>query len=343
MIRFAWLMGGGLLLLAALVAFSLGVGAVSIPVAEVARHLLADSAEVAVGGEAGSQAVIVRELRLPRVLLVVLVGATLGTTGAAYQGLFRNPLADPFVIGASSGAALGATVAISSGLEGTFLGVGGVSWLAFAGTLAAVAVISAIGGRGTLASPVTLILAGAAVSTMLSAAVSFLMLLDQQSLQAIFSWLMGGFVGRGWSHLASAAPLIAFGLGALLLCSRPLDALVLGEETAAGLGLDLGRARAVIIVAASLATAAAVSVSGIIGFVGLIAPHAARLLLGGHHRYVLPASGVLGAILLLSADDLARTVLAPVEVPVGIITAFLGGPFFLLLLGRRRERVGFDP
>lgn len=335
------MIGGGVLL-AALIAFSLGVGAVSIPASEVARYLLETSSGAAVESEGGSQAVIVWELRLPRVLLVVLVGATLGTTGAAYQGLFRNPLADPFVIGASSGAALGATLAISSGLERSFLGVSGVSWLAFAGTLAAVGVISAIGGRGNLASPVTLILAGAAVSTMLSAAVSFLMLLDQQSLQAIFSWLMGGFVGRGWSHLASAAPLIAVGLSALLLCARPLDALVLGEETAAGLGLDLGRARGAIIVAASLATAAAVSVSGIIGFVGLVAPHGARLLLGGHHRHVLPASGLLGAVLLLAADDVARTVLAPVEVPVGIITAFLGGPFFLFLLGRRQERVGFD-
>ena len=341
-------MGAGLVLLPLCLAFSLGVGAVSIPFSEVVQHLRAGSeasspdpgAEPSVALD--PSAVIVWQLRLPRALLVMLVGAGLGITGAAYQGLFRNPLADPFVIGASSGAALGATLAIVWGLEASFLGIGSLSWMAFGGTLAAVGLVSLIGGMGRFASPVTLILAGAAVSTMLSAAVSFLMLLDQQSLQAVFSWLMGSFVGRGWSHLTSAFPLMVVGLTGLLLFARPLDALVLGEETAAGLGLDLKKTRACIIVVASLVTAAAVSVSGIIGFVGLVAPHGARLLVGAYHRHVLPASGLLGAFLLLLADDLARTVLAPVEVPVGIITAFLGAPFFLLLLGRRGESVGFE-
>lgn len=334
MSRFARLFLACVLALAGLMLISLGIGAVSVPVGEILERLSRDGDDPV--------SVILWQLRLPRILLVAWVGATLGITGAAYQGLFRNPLADPFVIGASSGAALGATVAIASGWTTSLLGVGAVPWSAFAGTLAAVALVTAIGGAGPTASPVTLILAGAAVSTMLSAAVSFLMLLDEQSLQAVFSWLMGGFVGRGWPHLSSSWPLMAVGLIWLLACARPLDALVLGEETAAGLGLDLARARGVVIVGASLATAAAVSVSGIIGFVGLVAPHGARLLIGGYHRHVLPLAAVLGALLLVAADDLARTVLAPVEVPVGIITAFLGGPFFLILLRRRGDRAGFD-
>lgn len=316
---------------------SVGLGPVSIPFETVLRHLL--GADSAVGD--GSHAVIISQLRIPRILLVVLVGATLGCAGTVYQGLFRNPLADPFVIGASGGAALGAVLAIVLGLETLIPGVGIVSWLAFAGALAAVAAVYALGGFGRHASKVTLILAGAAVSTMLGAVVSFLMLLDRQSLQVIFTWLMGSFAGRSWPHLESSWLLLTLGCVWMLLCARPLDALTLGEETAAGLGLPLTRARILIVGGASLATAAAVSVAGIIGFVGLIAPHAARLLVGATHRRVLPASALLGSLLLLLADDLARTSLAPVEVPVGIITAFLGGPFFLLLLRRHHRRVGF--
>lgn len=333
---------GLLLLCAALLPFllvaSLGIGSVAIPFQEVAHYLLDSDAD-----PGHPTAIILWQLRLPRALLVVLVGATLGATGAAYQGLFRNPLADPFIIGASSGAALGATLAIASGWQAAGWGLSAVSWCAFIGTLLAVGLVSLIGGLRGAASSVSLILAGAAISTMLSAAVSFFMLMDEQSMQAIFSWLMGSFAGRGWPQLHSAWPLMVLGLTGLMWTARPLDALLLGEESAAGLGLPLARSRAVLIVVASLATAAAVSVSGIIGFVGLIAPHAARLLVGAAHHRVLPLSAVFGSLLLLVADGLARTLLAPVEIPVGILTAFLGGPFFLYLLGRRRGSVGFEP
>lgn len=322
------------LFLGLLMVVSVGVGPVTIPLGTVAEQAFATS-----GSDTDPQAIIIRELRIPRILLVVLVGATLGMAGTVFQGLFRNPLADPFVIGASGGAALGAVVAIVLDLGRA--GGGSLTWLAFAGALSAVAVVYALGGFGRHASSVTLILAGAAVSTVFGAAVSFLMLLDEQSLQVIFTWLMGGFAGRGWPQLASSWPLMAFGIGWMMLCARPLDALTLGEDAAAGLGLPLARARILIVVGASLATAAAVSVAGIIGFVGLIAPHAARLLVGAAHRRVLIASALLGAMLLLVADNLARTFLAPVEVPVGILTAFLGGPFFLLLLRRHHQRVGF--
>ncbi len=335
--RFSLFLLAAPVLLALLMIASVSWGPVPIPAEVVWQQILSAGWDA----ENGPHHVIIWQLRIPRILLVVLVGATLGCAGTVFQGLFRNPLADPFVIGASGGAALGAVVAIVLGLEAHFSGVHIVSWLAFAGALSAVATVYALGGFGRHASKVTLILAGAAVSTMFGAAVSFLMLLDQQSLQVIFTWLMGGFAGRSWPQLASSWPLLTGGLVWMLLCARPLDALALGEETAAGLGLPLARARILIVFGASLATAAAVAVAGIIGFVGLIAPHAARLLVGASHHRVLVASALLGSLLLLLADNVARTLLAPVEMPVGIITAFLGGPFFLLLLRRHHRRVGF--
>lgn len=300
-------------------------GAVSLDLADVVRAL---------GGQAdGTAAAIVCDLRLPRVTLAALVGGGLAASGAAYQGLFRNPLADPFVIGASSGAALGAAIAILTGFSTIAVGVS-VPLAAFLGTGAAVVLVWFLGGLGPRSSPLTLLLAGTAVSTVCGALVSLLMLVDARGLTVIFVWLMGGFGGRGWGDVGLAVGWILPGLVALRMLARPLDALVLGDESAAGLGLPMRRVRLAIIIAASAVTAATVAVGGIIGFVGLVAPHAARALVGARHAAVMPASALVGAAMLIFADLVARTVLAPIEVPVGIMTALVGGPFFLWVLRR---------
>lgn len=320
-------------LLAAMV-LSIGVGAVALPPQTVLRALF----QPAAADVSPATLAIVWDLRLARVLLAALVGAGLAAAGAAFQGLFRNPLADPFVIGASGGAALGATVAIVAGLrwEGEQFAISMVPIAAFAGALLAVLLVYSIAESSGAAPVVALLLAGAALSTLLSAIVSLLMLLNDRALHEIFAWLLGGLSGRSWPHLWVSGPLLLLGSGALWFLARPLDALSCGEETAQSLGLPLVHARTAIVAAASLTTAAAVAASGIVGFVGLIAPHIARMLFGANHARLIPASALTGALLFVLADSLARTIVAPIELPVGIITALLGGPFFLYLLKTRR-------
>ncbi len=332
-----------LLLLAAILAaaalFSLGVGAVSIPAGRVVRIL----GSTPVLEPPATDVTIVWDLRLPRILLAGLIGGGLGAAGAGYQGLFRNPLVDPFVIGASSGAALGVTLVIVAGLRESVLGMGAVSAAALLGALLAVAAVYGIASIGRQVSIPSLLLAGVAVSYFIEALVSLLMFSNDEKLLTIFGWLMGSLSGRGWPVLGMTAPLILAGGLALWLQARALDSLAFGEETAASLGLRLGRFRVVVVVAASLATAASVAAGGIIGFVGLVAPHVARLLVGARHLLLIPASALLGALLLLLADDLARTIAAPAELPVGVMTALLGSPFFLALLKTQGRQLGAIP
>ncbi|MBN1438833.1 MAG: iron ABC transporter permease [Anaerolineales bacterium] len=333
--RFAFLLLLLVLALAAVLVFSLGVGAVNIPPERVVDVLFHPQKP----GLNPAEVAIVRDLRLARVLLAALVGAGLAAAGAAFQALFRNPLADPYVIGASSGAALGATLAITLGLTWNLAGFGPTPLMAFAGALLAVLTVYLIAGGGGKATVIGLLLAGAALSTVLSSAVSLLMLTREETLHEIFVWLMGGFSGRSWPHLWSGAPYLAAGIAALWLLARPLDALACGEETAQTVGLSLPRARGVVVAAASLATAAAVASGGIIGFVGLVSPHIARMLFGASHGRLIPASALTGALLTLLADDLARVLLAPMELPVGIVTSLLGGAFFLFLLKTRQQEL----
>lgn len=278
---------------------------------------------------------VVWKLRLPRVILGAFIGGGLAAAGAGYQGLFRNPLADPYIIGASSGAALGAAIAIVTGATAKY-GTGATSAAALVGATLAVALVGGIAAahrQGTM----SLILAGVAVSNFFGAWVSILMLTHQQQLITILSWLMGSFNLRGWFEIAWTCPAILLGVGGLWLCSRGLDALSMGEETAASLGLPVDAFRWLVIIFASITTGAAVAAAGVIGFVGLIAPHIARPLFGSRHALVIPASFLIGATLVLKADLAARWLVAPSELPVGVITALLGGPFFLYLLAARRS------
>ena len=319
MTRTAWIFIGLAALLFIGSLLSLGMGAVNISPSETLAALSGNPIKP-------SHLTILWDFRVARVLLVILCGSALASAGAAFQGLFRNPLADPYIVGASGGAALGATLSVV--FDRTVpIGVAG-----FLGALGAVLLVYAIAEASNFGSVVSLLLAGAAMSTMLSAIVSLLLILSDEVLHEIFSWLMGGFSGRSWSHLTQASVAAFLGIAIILPMSRALDALSAGESSAEALGLDLRRARLLIVIGASLATAAAVSASGIIGFVGLIAPHLARRLVGASHAVVIPASMLLGSILLLVADDLARTIAAPLELPVGVFTALLGGPFFLYLL-----------
>jgi iron complex transport system permease protein len=321
---------GLLLLLVTIGIASLAIGPVRLSAAAIVAAIFGGQT-----GEPVNATAIIWELRLPRITLAALVGLALGAAGAAYQGLFRNPLADPFVIGASSGSALGATLVMITAGNLSALGFSAVPLGGFVGAMGAAAIVYFSTAWWRQMPLVGLLLAGSAVSSCLGAVVWLLMVLHDEDLARIVAWLMGSLAGHGWAAVFGGGPYIACGIAGLCALARPLDALSLGEQPARSLGLPLTRASGTVVAAASLATAAAVAVSGVIGFVGLIAPHLARACVGARHRYLIPASGLTGAILLLLADDLARTVAAPVELPVGVLTAILGGPFFLVVLAAR--------
>lgn len=281
------------------------------------------------------EAAVVWQIRAPRVALGLLVGGMLAMAGGAYQGVFRNPLADPYLLGIAAGAGLGATIAIGAGAEGA---TGPLAWVpiaAFAGALCAVGLTYLLGVRGGERSPATLLLAGIAVSSMLTALQTYLQLRQTQTLRDVYSWILGDLSTAGWYEVVLLLPYVVVSGAILLAYRRRLDVLAVGDDEAASLGIDVGRTRLIVLAAASLGTAAAVSVSGLIGFVGIIVPHAVRMLGGTSYRSVLPLSFVGGGAFLVLADLLARTVLAPSELPIGVVTAVLGGPFFVLILRQR--------
>jgi len=284
-----------------------------------------------------AQETIVFELRLPRVLTAGVVGAGLAVAGATFQGVLRNPLADPYVLGTASGAALGAAVAVIVPVRAVVLEFGLLHGLAFVGALGAVWLVyrlSRVGGHGQMTS---LLLTGYAVGSLLAAGLAMAMFLSGTNLRLIFSYLLGGFEAASWLRFATALPLVAGASTLILLRARSLNGFLLGEEAAAHLGVDVRRERAILLGLASLATAAAVTVSGLIGFVGLVAPHVVRLAVGPNARLVLPLAAIFGAILMVVADLAAR--LAG-EIPVGVVTAVIGAPFFLALL--RQTRAGYE-
>jgi iron complex transport system permease protein len=277
---------------------------------------------------------VIFHIRIARIVLAGLVGLGLSLAGAAFQGILLNPLAEPFTLGVAAGAAFGASLALSLGLSGVLLGsLGLVPLMALLGAVAALVLVLALGAMAGGIQHGTLILAGVIVSAFLSSLISLVKFLYADSLSTIVFWIMGSLSARGWSHVFFAFPYILVGSLGLLLYSRELNLLTLGDAPAQQLGLAVSRVRLTLLLAASLITAGAVAVSGIIGFVGLIVPHVARLLVGPDHRRLLPVAGLAGAVLLIAADTLARVILPyGQELPVGIITALLGGPFFCYLL-----------
>ncbi|HEY4228012.1 MAG TPA: iron chelate uptake ABC transporter family permease subunit, partial [Candidatus Limnocylindrales bacterium] len=280
---------------------------------------------------------IVFELRLPRVLTAMTVGVGLAVAGATFQGVLRNPLADPYVLGTASGAALGAAVAVILPVRAVVFEFGLLNALAFLGALGAVFVVyrfSRTGGHGQMTS---LLLTGYAVASLLAAGLSMAMFLSGAGLRQIFQYLLGGFEAATWVRFGTALPLIIGASVLIALRARALNGFLLGEEAAAHLGVDVRRERAILLGLASLATAAAVAVSGLIGFVGLVAPHVVRLAVGPNARIVLPLAAIFGAILMVGADLAARLL---GEIPVGVVTAVIGAPFFLYLL--RRTRSAYD-
>ena len=280
---------------------------------------------------------IVMELRLPRVLEAMVVGLGLAVAGATFQSLLRNPLADPYVLGTASGAALGAAIAVVIPVRVLVLEFGLLHALAFAGALAAVWVVYRLSRTSPLAPLTSLLLTGYAIGSLLAAGLAMAMYLSGAGLRQIFGFLLGGLDGAAWLRLAVAAPLVLGASLAIMVRARVLNGFLLGEETAAHLGVDVRRERAILLALASLATAAAVAVSGLIGFVGLVVPHLVRLAVGPNARLVLPLSALYGASLLVFADLVARLL---GEIPVGVVTAVVGAPFFLAML--RRVRTGYE-
>ena len=324
---------------AVLAAVLLGVsqGSVDIPFTTVVRILVWKI--LGLGSVAWPEAwgEIVWQIRLPRVLLAGLVGATLAFSGAGYQGVLRNPLADPYLIGVAAGAGLGATIVLVSGAPYAFGSLSLLPPAAFVGALLAVSVAYVLARSGGVVPNVTLILAGVAISAATTSIMSFLIIANHERAVSILSWLLGGFNTATWEKVGMVLPYSLVGGAAVLASTRLLNVLQLDEEEAQQLGVPVERVKVLVIVAASLATAAAVSVSGLIGFVGLIVPHSVRLLWGFDYRRLVPMSMAVGAVFLILADLAARSILAPSEVPVGIITAICGAPFFLWLLrGHRR-------
>lgn len=308
-------------------------GSVFIPVADILRILT--FSPLSEGTPAMWPAIVLR-LRLPRVLAALLVGSALSLSGATMQGLFKNPLADPFIIGVSSGASVGAAAAMLLGLAWTKAGAFAIPLAAFAGGLCSLFLVYSLSASGGRRSTLSLLLAGTAVSTFLGAVVALLTYFSGEQLQQVVFWMMGGFSGRNWLHLFSMLPWLGLGGGIVFWHARDLDALAQGEEQAYYLGVEVERVKGRLLWASALLAAAAVSVSGLIGFVGLVVPHAMRIIGGGAHRWLLPASALAGGVFVVASDLLARVVLAPAELPVGLVTALVGGPFFLYLLKKRR-------
>lgn len=283
---------------------------------------------------------IVFQMRLARVILAALVGAGLAASGVVLQGLLINPMADPYVLGISQGAALGATAAMLATGGILAMGIYSVPLIAFLGGLVTSIIVYNLARVGNRVQMSTLLLAGIAVGLFLSSITSYLMITSGQNVHQILFWMIGGFSGRGWDHVKVLLPYILTGYILMQIYARRMNVILLGEEQAQHLGIDVERMKKVLMAAATLTTASAVSVSGVIAFVGLIIPHAVRLMVGPDHRVLLPAAALTGAIFLIMADALARVIAVPEEIPVGIITALCGGPFFMYLL-RKKNDPGF--
>lgn len=278
---------------------------------------------------------ILWQIRLPRIILAALIGLLLSTSGVILQGILRNPLADPYILGISAGAAVGAAISIALGAQFVVFGMSSLPAAAFISALIAVFIVYKLAQVAGKTTPETLILAGVALSAFCAAVLSLIIIITG-NLQSIYFWLLGSLSSASWSNVLTVIPYAAIGAAIAYFFSKELNALLLGEEMAQTLGVEVENTRFILVGTASLMTAAAVSVSGLIGFVGLIVPHWIRLIIGPNHRLLIPVSALSGMLLMIVADTISRTILSPLEIPIGIIMALVGAPFFLYLLRRRR-------
>ncbi|WIV11816.1 iron ABC transporter permease [Proteiniborus sp. MB09-C3] len=329
-------------ILAISILFSITVGAVKIPLKDTVKIISSKigflSSKVDISNIKESNIFIVLSIRLPRILLAALVGSVLAVVGSSYQAIFKNPMADPYVMGVSSGAAFGATIGIVLGLNKGVFGFGITSIFAFVGALITTIIVYNLARVGNKISTTSILLAGIVMSSILSAGVSIMMIFNHDELASIVSWTMGSFNGASWKQIGVIVVPVAAGLVFLVSLSREMNAIVMGEEDAQNMGVNVERVKKMILVTASLLSACVVSVSGIIGFVGIIVPHLFRLLFDADHKMLLPVSAIGGGIFLLLSDTLARTIVPGTEIPVGIITSIFGGPFFLYLLKKSKSR-----
>ncbi len=333
----------GLLIIAVIVtAFATTIGSVSIPFFTTCRILFSQLPLVNIDTTwSGNLETIILDIRLPRVFMAGLVGAALSIAGATYQGLFRNPLAEPYLIGVAQGAAMGAAIGFLLPVNWQGAGFGTIPILAFSGAVINVVIVYGLARVGKTLPVTTLILAGVALGALWGSVVSYLVITSGEKIHGILFWLMGTFSLSKWSEVVIVLPYVAVGVVVIMLYSRSLNVMQLDEEQAKQLGINVEKVKLILLAAATLITAAAICFVGIIGFVGIIIPHIVRLIWGPDHRFLLPLSMFTGAIFLISADLLARTVMAPAEIPIGIITAICGVPFFLYLLRRRKGIVYF--
>ncbi|WP_053954963.1 FecCD family ABC transporter permease [Inediibacterium massiliense] len=337
--RIIWISMGIILFLLCVVATTIGVADIKvIDALKIVTHQLPGMKNmIKMKDIPKSHEIIIKSIRLPRILLSVLVGISLAISGATFQGMFKNPMADPFVIGISSGAALGATLAIVLKIDIKILGINTISLFALFGALGTTYMVYNLARIKSKIPVTTLLLSGIAVGQFLTAIMSFLMVLYSNDLEKIIFWTLGSFSTKGWEQVKVIILPVFIGWSFLYYFSKDLNVMLLGEESAKNLGVEVEKTKRILLLINSIIVAIAVSVSGIIGFVGLIIPHIVRILVGPDHRILIPVAGLGGGLFMLFADTVARTIIAPIEIPVGIITAIFGGPFFIYLLRQKKS------
>ncbi|MCT4565988.1 MAG: iron chelate uptake ABC transporter family permease subunit [Maledivibacter sp.] len=324
-----------------LIIFVSTLGVAKIPLNESSKIILSNipfiKNKVSLEGISPSHIVIINKIRFPRIILSALIGIALAGCGVVFQGIFKNPMAEPYVLGISSGAAFGATLAIVFGFEAAAFGIGAISIMAFGGAIITTFIVYNISRIGNKTPIMTLLLAGIAMSFFLSSMISLLMTFNRQKVEKIVFWTMGSLSSASWKHVIISAPIILLGSLLFTLFSRDLNVMLLGEDSAKGLGVEVEKLKKGLLLIASIVAASAVSVSGIIGFVGLVIPHIVRLIVGPDHRVLIPFTLISGAIFMIIADTLARIIMPPTEIPVGVITALFGAPFFIYLLHKNKK------
>lgn len=331
-----------LAVLGLLMIFASTLGAAKIPFKESSKIILNSIPRLrmfaSLEGISQSHIIIIKKIRFPRILLSALIGTALAGAGVIFQGIFKNPMAEPHVLGISSGAAFGVTLAVVFGFEATAFGMGSISIMAFIGAVTTAFVVYNISRIGNKTPVVTLLLSGIATSFLLTALTSLLMTLNRQQVEKIVFWTMGSISAASWKHVMISAPIILLGSIVFIIFARDLNVMLLGEDSAKNLGVEVEKLKKGLLVIASIVAASAVSVSGIIGFVGLVIPHIVRLIVGPDHRVLIPFTLVSGAIFMIIADTLARTIMPPTEIPVGVITSLFGAPFFIYLLYKNKKK-----